>query len=399
MLNISEYSLSQFSNNLTKYKQCTFCLLAQKYEYYMKAHQYSLNLAKSYLKESVAPNAAVIDSDADALQNALLGLAKLDLLALRVPSSWGGLAVSEETFQTFQELVARYSGALAFLQTQHQSAVAMLAQSQNELLQQKYLPQISNGILLGVGFSHLRRKGEPIVKAVPVAGGYQLEGFVPWVTGFGLFQEFIVAASLPDEQTVFGVVPFVETIQGVAGAITFSQPLKLAAMTSTNTVTATLKNWFLPQEHVVSVKPTGWIHENDKKNVLNATGLALGCAVAGLDIVQAAYSKKKFSFIIQAFETLNQELGNCRTAIRQAQQDRSVSLDKRLHLRAWAIDLAVRCAHAAVTVSSGAANYSNHAAQRVYREALVFTVSGQTTAVMEATLNRLVRSEFNPMMI
>jgi hypothetical protein len=70
-----------------------------------------------------------------------------------------------------------------------------------------------------------------------------------------------------------------------------------------------------------------------------------------------------------------------------------------LHLRAWAIDLAVRCAHAAVTVSSGAANYSNHAAQRVYREAIVFTVSGQTTAVMEATLNRLVRSEFNPMMI
>jgi len=33
---------------------------------------------------------------------------------------------------TFQELVARYSGALAFLQTQHQSAAAMLVQSQNE---------------------------------------------------------------------------------------------------------------------------------------------------------------------------------------------------------------------------------------------------------------------------
>jgi alkylation response protein AidB-like acyl-CoA dehydrogenase len=64
--------------------------------------------------------------------------------------------------------------------------------------------------------------------------------------------------------------------------------------------------------------------------------------------------------------------------------------EERLQLRAWAINLAVRCANAAVTVSSGAANYKNHAAQRVYREALVFTVSGQTTAVMEATLARLV---------
>ncbi len=356
----------------------------------MNPHQSLLNLAKSYLNQTVTPHATMLDSDASALQNALKDLGKLGLLALRVPSSWGGRAVCEETFQTFQELVARHSGALAFLQTQHQSAAAMLAQSQNELLKQEYLPRMGNGnVLLGIGFSHLRRGGEPVVKAIEVAGGYQIEGFVPWVTGFGLFDKFIVAASLPDGQTVFGVVPFVQSNQGATGAITFSQPIKLAAMTSTNTVTATMKNWLLPEKSVVSIQPSQWIHENDKKNVLNATGLTLGCAMAGLDIVQAAYSNKKFSFIAQAYETLNQELSNCRSAIRQAQSEYT-SLDKRLELRAWAIDLAVRCAHAGVTVSGGAANYASHAAQRVYREALVFSVSGQTAAVMEATLARLV---------
>ena len=356
----------------------------------MQARQQPLNLAKSYLNDAVKSNANALDSNAEALQKAVLGLGNLGLLALRVPSSF---PVSEEMFQTFQELVARHSGALAFLQTQHQSASAMLVQSQNELLKQKYLPLMGDGnVLVGIGFSHLRREGEPLVKAHPVTGGYRIEGFVPWVTGFGLFQDFIVAASLPDGQAVFGVVPFVET-RAATGAITFSQPLKLAAMTSTNTVTATLTNWFLPEESVVSIKPRGWIHANDKKNVLNATGLILGCAMAGLDIVQAAYSKREFSFIAQAFESLNQELTNCRTAIRQAQQNRNISLDKHLQLRAWAIDLAVRCAHAAVTVSSGAANRGNHAAQRVYREALVFTVTGQTTAVMEATLALVVRSK------
>lgn len=359
----------------------------------MQAPQNPLNLAKAYLIEAVKPNATEIDSDAEALRNALLGLGKLGLLALRVPASWGGWGVSEEMFQTFQELVARHSGALAFLQTQHQSASAMLVQSDNELLKHKYLPQLGNGnVLLGIGFSHLRRGGKPVVRAVPVTGGYQIEGVVPWVTGFGLFQEFIVAASLPDNRAVFGNVPFVET-RGATGGITFSQPLKLAAMTSTNTVTATLTNWFLPHEAVVSIKPSGWIQANDKKNVLNATGLINGCAMAGIDIVQAAYSQKQFSFIAQAFELLSQELSSCRTAIRQAQQNDNISWDKRLQLRAWAVDLAVRCAHAAVTVSSGAANYSNHAAQRVYREALVFTVTGQTTAVMEATLAFLVSSK------
>ena len=356
----------------------------------MNGHQHLLNLAKCYLQESVSPHAATIDTETEALQKALFGLGELGLLALRVPSPWGGDA-SQETFYIFQELVARYSGALAFLQTQHQSAAAMLAQSQNELLKQEYLPLLSNGLLVGVGFSHLRRGGKPVIAAVPVTGGYKLEGYVPWVTGFGLFQEFIVAAVLPDAQVVFGVVPFEETDQDELGAITFSQPMALAAMTSTNTVTATLTSWFLPQERVVSVKPGGWIQENDKKNLLNPTSLALGCAAAGLDILQAAHSTKPLSFIAQAFKTLDRELVDCRAAIRHAQQDND--LDRRLQLRAWTIDLAVRCAHAAVTVSSGAANYSHHAAQRVYREALVFTVSGQTTALMEATLTRLVRKE------
>jgi len=64
---------------------------------------------------------------------------------------------------------------------------------------------------------------------------------VPWVTG-RLFQEFIVALPCPDGQAVFGVVPFVETYQDALGNY-FSQPMALAAMTST-TVTATLTNWF-----------------------------------------------------------------------------------------------------------------------------------------------------------
>lgn len=356
----------------------------------MDGHQHLLNIAQCYLKESVSPHAATIDIEPIALQKALTGLGELGLLALRLPSRWGGMDFSQEMFQSFQELVARYSGALALLQTQHQSAAAMLVQSENDLLQE-YLPLLSNGLLrFGVGFSHLRRGGNPVITAVPFAGGYKLEGYVPWVTGFNLFQEFIVAAILPDGGAVFGLVPFVETAQDQLSTIIFSPPMALAAMTSTNTVTARLKSWFLPQERVVSVKPRNWIHDNDKKNVLNATGLVLGCASAGLDIMKSTYSTKPLSFIAQAWETLNQELSDCRAAIKYAQQNRE-SLDKQLQLRAWAINLALRCASAAVTVSSGAANYSHHAAQRVYREALVFTVSGQTTAIMEATLARLIR--------
>jgi hypothetical protein len=68
----------------------------------------------------------------------------------------------------------------------------------------------------------------------------------------------------------------------------------------------------------------------------------------------------------------------------------SETFEARLQLRARSIDLANRCARAAVVASSGGANSLEHPAQRVYREALMFSVFGQTTAVMEATLNQLL---------
>jgi kynurenine formamidase/alkylation response protein AidB-like acyl-CoA dehydrogenase len=350
-----------------------------------------LNHVKSFLKLEVAPYANQMDSDSETLFNALRKLAKLELLALRVPQRWGGKELSDATFSDFQELVARYSGALAFLQTQHQSAAGMLVASNNRELQQKYLPRMGNGeILLGVGFSQLRRKGQPSIIAIPVDGGYQLDGDVPWVTGWGMFSEFIVAATLPDGKAVFGIVPLVDSKQHEGGNIEFSAVASLAAMNATNTVTAKLNSWFLAAADVVFVKPTGWIQENDRNNVLKASFLATGCALAGLDIMETVAKTKNLPFIDAAFSQLSQEVDNCRVVIRAAQQNIDLGMPEQLKLRVWAIDLATRISHAAVTVSSGAANYQNHDAQRVYREALVFTVTGQTQEVMAGTLARLV---------
>ncbi|MBE9126749.1 MULTISPECIES: acyl-CoA dehydrogenase family protein [unclassified Coleofasciculus] len=350
-----------------------------------------LDVAESYLQESVAPVASDIDSHPEALRDALKGLGDRSLLALKVPQLWGGAEVNEATFRRFQQLVPRYSGALAFLQTQHQSAGGLLAKSENEFLKQQYLPRMGKGeVLVGVGFSQLRRNGEPLVKAIPVEGGYQVTGTVPWVTGFGFFQDFIVGAVLPDGRELYGIVPFTETNREIGGAIAFSEPMELAAMTSTNTVTAALTHWFLPQEQVLFVKKPGAIHESDKKNVLNHGFFALGCAGAGLDILETTAKRKQLEFIQYAFESLHEEFTCCQAAMMQALPPNSCPWEERLQLRVWAINLAGRCANAAVTASSGAANTKYHGAQRVYREALVFTVSGQTTAVMEATLTRLV---------
>lgn len=350
-----------------------------------------LETAEKFLREDVRPNSSEIDLHPEALRHALNGLCQRDLMALRRPVEYGGPAVAEPTFRRFQEQVARYSGSLAFLQTQHQSAVSMLARSENLDLKSSYLPKMANGErLVGIGFSQLRRKGDPIMRAEPSKNGYLLNGHVPWITGWSFYPEFLIGATLPDGQAVFGIVPLIHTEKG-AGKITVSEPMQLAAMESAMTVSGEITNWHLPAELVAFVKPAGWIQNNDLINITLQGHFALGCARGALDILEQAAEKKGLSFVKDAFLKLSEELQACHEATTQAQASPDEeSTAERLNIRAWAIDLSVRCAHAAVAASSGAANSIHHPAQRVYREALVYTVSAQTTAIMEATLARIV---------
>ena len=348
-----------------------------------------------WLQEEIAPWAAEIDRDPAALREVFQLLGKQNLLGLKVPETLGGLGWSAVNTFRYAEQVARYSGVLAFLQTQHQSAVSALAQSDNPRLKDKYLrPAVSGKIGLGVGFSHLRRSDSPPVIAVASSGGYRVNGTVPWITGYGTFQHFLLGAQLPDDRVLFALTPFRE-IEQASGALVLSEPMALAAMQSTQTVTATLTDWFVPNNLVLDIKPAGWIQARDRLNPLSHSCFALGCAQAGLDVLQRAQNPV-FPAIAKTYRILEQEFDRCRSETYAALTQ--VGDGNRLDLRAWAIELAVRCAHAAVAASRGAANYSHHPAQRIYREALAFTVFGQNTDVMNATLKRVAMRSASPLL-
>ncbi|MCU0546278.1 MAG: acyl-CoA/acyl-ACP dehydrogenase [Oscillatoriaceae cyanobacterium Prado104] len=348
-----------------------------------------LDTAETYFQKFVAPQAEIIDSNSQALATAIAGLEARSLLALRVPQHWGGIDIDAASFDRYQESIARYSGALWFLQAQHHSATSMLAASDNEILKNKYLPAISRGELrLGIGFSHLRRSGNPAVTATPAKDGFLLSGKVPWVTGFGLLHKFIVAATLPDDRAVFGLVPLAN-FAGECGTITCGEPMPLIAVSSTNTVTATFNNYLLHESQIISLKPAGWIAQNDRKNVLKSIPATLGCIGAGLDAIEAVAREKNSPAISAASKKLEQKFDRLKNSFYKPQ---NLSFAEELALRTEAIDLAMRCGQAAVTVAAGAANSTMHPAGRIYREAIVYAVTGQTKDVMAATLDRILNS-------
>ncbi|MDJ1180007.1 acyl-CoA/acyl-ACP dehydrogenase [Roseofilum sp. BLCC_M91] len=343
-------------------------------------------LTEDYLE--TAPNPEAMEEKTESLGQGLAGLGGRSLLGLNIPAQWSGIEVSPGDYFGFLERLTRYSGTLAFTQIQHQTAGSFIAGGENESLKRDYLPKMRSGErLIGVSYAHVSRD-KPTLEATNVDGGYRLSGYLPWITGWNLFQEAVIAARLPDGHILFALIPLVSSVRG---DLRFSPPMALAAMASTNTVSAQCDRYFIADRQVVAIRSPDWIANKDRNSVLDPTFPLLGLARASLDLVEKASQKQ--TEIVPHSVALSDRLEDCRQQIYRAKEQQHLSLEQEVQLRAQAIALTHECTLAAILVSRGRANQTDHPGQRIYREALVLSVIRHTNAVMEATLQYLVSSK------
>ena len=345
------------------------------------------------METAIAPKAALLDRDPPTLREGFRWLGEQGWLHLH-----GGIALEDgdrpiTALQAgqFREVLARYSGALAFLQIQHQSAGTMIATSRSQSMREVYLPGLASGDrALGIGFSHLRRPTPPLT-AQPVSGGYRLTGTIPWVTGWGCFEGFVGAAVLDDGRSVFGIMPF----QTQADArLRVGEPMELAAFRATQTVSVEFEDWFLPEERVLHLRSPNWIAENDRQKILSASFFALGCTQGSLDVLNQCLTWRQGlgCELEESIRAIATALDQCRTAIHghyrnnRPGESGEMGREEQLAWRGRAIALALNAAQTALMASGGAANHQDHPAQRRSREAMVFGVTSQTSDVLRTTL-------------
>jgi alkylation response protein AidB-like acyl-CoA dehydrogenase len=329
-----------------------------------------------FFSEWVRPRAGDIDRELSSLQEAMREMGRAGLLGARIPAEFGGLDLDDVRFWEFQEAAARASGALAFLQAQHQSASRFIARSRNGELRRRLLPDLASGKRTsGIAFSQLRRPGDPPLKAVRSAGGYALQGRAPWVTGWGLFDLCVTAAVLPEGDSVWVVHTLAESHR-----LRASLPLRLAALEVTQTVSVHFEGLEVPEQDVLYTRAPDWILENDAINLARQSPLILGCARGAVDLVRASRPA--------AADALESELSRVRARALEMMR-RPEDKEGGLGARADAIELAGRCAMAAIVAASGAGNRMDHPAQRIYRETLAFAVLALTTPIADAVLTKL----------
>lgn len=335
----------------------------------------------------LAPRACQTDrADAPPAEN-IRALAEAGLLGLTTPARFGGHGAPGWVVRAYAEMLAAACGVTTFVQGQHQSACLLIAGGENDALKAALLPEMAAGKRLGaVAFSHLRRPGPPTLRAEPDGDSFVFTGTAPWVTGWGLMQEVVLGGTLPDGRLLYVVAPLVES-----DAMRVSGPMRLCAMNASGTVSLLCRGLRVGPERYLKTITREQMAQNDLAAILAVTPQPFGVTVAAIRLIRALAQARGSALLASTADALEQELSAARRAV-EAWQDRTAEAGYResaLRIRAWCIEMGVRAAHAAVAASSGGANDLNHPAQRLFREAMFYTVIAQTRDVQTATLERL----------
>ncbi len=352
-----------------------------------------LTHARELCTTQIEPRAEAVDNGtADPKQN-LDALADAGLVAVTTPREWGGFGCSGTFQREYTETLTAACGSTWFILTQHLGSCGTIAGSKNNTLRERFLRDMAAGRhYVGVGFGHLRRK-EPMIVATAVPGGYRLTGTAPWVTGYPYLSGIIFGASLDAdlEKHIYLYAPAQES-----DSLKSTPPLPLCAMNATATTEVKLDNLFVPEENFVKWSSRAEMARGDFHGIAGAISAPLGCAIGALRTLRQVADKRGEGLPVlpSAVSAFESEIANCRTTARriaEGAKDTPTYKEEALHARAWAIELAVRVAHAAVAAAGGVGNSRLHPAQRRFREAMFYTLTAQTGDILSATVERLTR--------
>lgn len=275
-----------------------------------------------------------------------------------------------------------------FIITQRTGACRRIASGASDFAREKLLPDLLSGETFAtVGISHLttsrRHLKASVLAAQEVEGGFQLDGFSPWVTGGDHADAIVLGATLPDERQILLAVP------GDADGVVAEAPQELVALTSSHTGAVRCVGVFVDRH---------WLLAGPERNVM-ASGVGTGAATGGLQTSTLAVGLADAA--IKLMEEENAKRDDLTSPTQQLRRDQAqlqadllslASGDEPCsmeNLRIRANSLALRATQAALTAAKGSGYVAGHPAGRWCREALFFLVWSCPQPVVQASLCEL----------
>lgn len=308
--------------------------------------------------------------------------------ARSIPVEYGGAGLSPiELLQGMEELGACCL-TTAFILSQREAAIRHLTRGP-EHLKQRYLPRLAAGeIYATVGLSQLttsRQHLSPALRATPLAaGGFQLDGEIPWVTGADHAEAIVAGATLAEGTQVLVVIP----ADKLAGRI--EPPLPLSAVTGSRTSLIVCDRTLIEPEFVLA-GPTEGVLGKIGGGGLDTSCLAISLAAAAAEFIAGEAAKRPdLKPIADRYDESARANRQRLHTLAEALSDPCDLLD----LRADCTKLALAATQAALMIAKGNGFVRPHPAQRWARQAMFFLVWSCPRPVTEGVLADLADWSF-----
>ena len=260
------------------------------------------------------------------------------------------------------EVLASGCMSTAFVWIQHHSAVRALLGSGNAAMRRAWIDDLLAGRrTAGIAIGGVRPP-TPSLQAAVDGSGWRLTGDVPWVTGWGLVDAFLVGAATLDGREVWSLVTLDDRL-GLA-----AERHRLVAADASVTVRLTFDEVLVHESELIGVEPRRLVDPGDGGGRSNGS-LALG-------VVRRAVALMGPSRLDEELEVVRRRLDEAGEAGMAA-------------ARAVGSELALRAA-ARFTVHTGSgAVDSGGPAERLSREAQFTAVFGTRPAIKTSLLGLL----------
>jgi alkylation response protein AidB-like acyl-CoA dehydrogenase len=319
----------------------------------------ALAVAETLAEQVLFPAATAVDESGTIPAGHFDLLAERGFYGLAAPVTLGGMGLSFPAACQVVETLASGCLCTTFVWLQHHGVVLQLAYGPSAQLREEWLPRLVSGeTRAGVALAGTL-PGPPVLTAEPTADGYVLNGNSPWVTGWGIVEVLAVAAR-DGENLVWALVDAKESDTLKV------DPLRMVAVSASNTVTARFSSHPVPANRVIAARPYAEWAKGDVGALRMNGSLSLGLTRRCLSLMGPT--------------SLDAELAAAR------HQLDAVEAEGMSAARARASALAQRAATVLVAGTGSQAILLGHHAQRLAREAMFLLVFGSRPGIKQALL-------------
>ncbi len=256
--------------------------------------------AREFAERELAPRAAARDRSGEFPLRELRGLAALGLLGVNIPEELGGSAAGVVAYSVAMEEIARGDASVSVAMAVTNMVGEVLVQFASDEVKRRLVPRLTSGdaVAGAFGLSEPQAGSDPAAMtttAVPVAGGWRLDGNKQWITSGDRAGVFVIWAKTDRTAGARGISAF--AVEGGTPGLSAGRHEDKMGLRGSSTVPLLLENCVIPEENLLGKLGGGLsvaLAALDGGRV-GIASQALGLGAAALDAARS-YAKARVQF-------------------------------------------------------------------------------------------------------